>query len=239
MRYIKTEQPYILGRFSSGDTVNVSMYNLLDDSKVVDSESATEVGTTGYFKYHIVLNPAVKTEYLYLMSTGTDEHAGKIILGGYPEEIKTATDKMTFSGNEIQAKVTDKGVLNNPPSENIDDYKATGFATENPPSQNLDDYKATGFSVPHEYDTQLANIQADLDNPDQYKADVSAIPTNPLLANDSRLDKIDQIKAALINNVSIITNADKSYNVIVKADNGTDTIAEMHVSEDGTERVLL
>jgi len=36
-----------------------------------------------------------------------------------------------------------------------------------------DNYKATGFAVPNEYDTELAAIQADLDNPDQYKADVT------------------------------------------------------------------
>ncbi len=59
--------------------------------------------------------------------------------------------------------------------DNPDQYKATGFATQNPPSQNLDDYKATGFSVPGEYDAELADIKTDLDNPDQYKADVSGV----------------------------------------------------------------
>lgn len=35
---------------------------------------------------------------------------------------------------------------------------------------NPNQYKATGFSIPNEYDASLAAIQADLDNPDQYKA---------------------------------------------------------------------
>ena len=38
-----------------------------------------------------------------------------------------------------------------------------------------DDYKAVGFSIPGEYDATLSGIQADLDNPDQYKADVSGL----------------------------------------------------------------
>ena len=48
-------------------------------------------------------------------------------------------------------------------------------STKMAPSQTLDDYKATGFSVPNEYDTVIAALQTDLDNPDQYKADVSAL----------------------------------------------------------------
>jgi hypothetical protein len=36
---------------------------------------------------------------------------------------------------------------------------------------------ATGFSVPNEYDAVIAALQTDLDNPDQYKADVSALAT--------------------------------------------------------------
>ena len=43
---------------------------------------------------------------------------------------------------------------------------------------DLDDpnqYKATGFAVPNEYDVALAAIQTDLDDPGQYKADVSLL----------------------------------------------------------------
>ena len=38
-----------------------------------------------------------------------------------------------------------------------------------------DNYKATGFAVPNEYDAELTAIQADLNNPDQYKANVSTL----------------------------------------------------------------
>jgi hypothetical protein len=40
---------------------------------------------------------------------------------------------------------------------------------------NKDNWKAAGFSVPEEYDATLSGIQADLDNPDQYKANISAL----------------------------------------------------------------
>lgn len=48
-------------------------------------------------------------------------------------------------------------------------------STKMAPSQTLADYKATGFSVPNEYDTVIAALQTDLDSPNQYKADVSAL----------------------------------------------------------------
>lgn len=37
------------------------------------------------------------------------------------------------------------------------------------------DYKATGFSVPNEYDIVIGALQTDLDNPDQYKANITAL----------------------------------------------------------------
>lgn len=43
-------------------------------------------------------------------------------------------------------------------------------STKMAPSQTLADYKATGYSVPNEYDTVIAALQTDLDNPNQYKA---------------------------------------------------------------------
>jgi len=61
---------------------------------------------------------------------------------------------------------------------------------------------ATGFSVPNEYDTVIAALQTDLDNPDQYKADVSAVATAAALAtHDGKLDVVD----ALIDRILIAT----------------------------------
>ena len=47
-------------------------------------------------------------------------------------------------------------------------------------------------SIPNEYDTVIAALQTDLDNPDQYKADVSALATAAALTtHDGKLDTVD------------------------------------------------
>jgi len=52
---------------------------------------------------------------------------------------------------------------------------------------------ATGFSVPNEYDTELASIQADLDNPDQYKAAGFATETKQDIA-DAKVDELHKLQ---------------------------------------------
>lgn len=58
--------------------------------------------------------------------------------------IQAKTDQLVFSGANVQARVADKGALNNPPSEVIGDYRATGYA------------------VPGEYDGVLAAITSEV-----------------------------------------------------------------------------
>lgn len=143
MRYILTENPYIWARFNTGDTVNITIYDSFDDSIVVSSGVMNELSTTGYFKYLFNPSPASLTYYFYIASTTDEEHAGAFPLGGYPDSILTDT-------NELQ-------------TNQIDWTTASGFATENPPSQSLADYKATGFSVPDEYGATLSGIQVETD----------------------------------------------------------------------------
>ena len=94
MRYLENENPYIICRFTTGDTVTIDIYDLSDDSKDVDGVSMSEIGSTGYFKY--LFNPDISTlvEYLYIADNGIEEHAGKIILGGYPDDIKEQIDDL-------------------------------------------------------------------------------------------------------------------------------------------------
>jgi hypothetical protein len=163
MRYLLAENTYAMGRFDTGlgAGVTLTLYDVSTGNSVpLDSNVCTELGVTGYYQWNtsnITTPPVTKIEYLWVMTDGATETAGKFVLGGFPDGIKDQTDQMNFNGTEIQARVADKGVLNNPPSESINDYKATGF------------------SVPNEYDGVLTAIQADLDNPDQYKADVSSV----------------------------------------------------------------
>ena len=92
MRYSESENPYIITRFATSDTVTIDIYDLSDNSLEVDGALMSEVGSTGYFKYQF--NPTVTSlkEYLYIATNGTEEHAGKIVLGGYPDDIKDETE---------------------------------------------------------------------------------------------------------------------------------------------------
>jgi len=67
------------------------------------------------------------------------EYASNDEMNSNLSDIQTQTNKMQFDGaNNIQSRVNDKGVLNNPPSEDIDDYKAdvSGLATETNATNN-------------------------------------------------------------------------------------------------------
>ena len=145
MRYSKDEPTYILAEFTSGDTVTIDIYRLSDNVKVVDGTGAgadvPEILSTGTFKYLFNITVTEKTEFLLIMDNGTIDKRGKLILGGYPDDIET-----TISGIQVD--------LDNP-----DQYKAD----------------ISTLALADEYNTVLSNIQADLDNPDQYKADVSAL----------------------------------------------------------------
>jgi len=149
------------------------------------------------------------------------------------QAIKAKTDNLQFdASNNVQARINDKGVLNDPsadeiadavwdevitdhqtagtfgeknqravPSENIDDYKAnvSALALEatvqaiKAKTDNLPSDPASQSAIESKIDQAEANIrgadgddlkaisdqldavQADLDNPDQYKADVSGL----------------------------------------------------------------
>ncbi|MCW7076381.1 MAG: hypothetical protein OCU18_03705 [Candidatus Syntrophoarchaeum sp.] len=114
MRYLEEENPFIWVRFATTDSVTITIYKAIDNSVVVDAAAMSELLSTGYFKYQFSPSPAPVelTEYFYIATNGIEEHAGKIILGGYPDSIKNETDK-------IQTDIIDAKA----------DYKATGFST--------------------------------------------------------------------------------------------------------------
>jgi len=104
MRYAKNESTYILGVFDSGDTVTITIYRLSDDTKVVDGETCTEIGTTGVFKYLFTQTVTQKEEYLWIMTNGTYSKYGKIVLGGYLDKIVDNLDT-TVSSRASQTSV--------------------------------------------------------------------------------------------------------------------------------------
>ena len=88
MRFSKDENTYILAEFTSGDTVKIDVYRLSDDVKVVDEIVVSEVSSTGTFKYLFNIVVTEKTEFLLIMSNGIIDKRGKLVLGGYPDDIE-------------------------------------------------------------------------------------------------------------------------------------------------------
>ena len=124
MRYLEDESTYILGNFTAGDTVTITIYKLSDNSKVIDATACTEISTTGRFKYSFSQAVATKTEYLWIMTNSIEEQQGKIILGGYPDGVKDQTDKMNFAGTDIKATLDgEKVALSDATEGQIDDIE--------------------------------------------------------------------------------------------------------------------
>lgn len=92
-RYSITEGSWVVGKFHTGDSVSVAIYDLsTGNAVVVDDDSAAEIGATGYFRWstaEITVQPIVFTEYLLIMSNGTAayDRYTKIVLGGYPDTV--------------------------------------------------------------------------------------------------------------------------------------------------------
>ena len=87
MRYSETENPYIIGKFNTGDTCTITIYNLSNNSIVINASPMSEIETSGYFKYHFSPSPISFTEYLCIMTNSIDEEYYKIELGGYVDKI--------------------------------------------------------------------------------------------------------------------------------------------------------
>lgn len=91
MRYSTEETTDLLQIFETGDTVTISLYDLSDDSAVtLTSNTCSEIGSTGVFKWNtsnITTYPIEKTEYLWVMNNGVENKFGKLIIGGYIDDL--------------------------------------------------------------------------------------------------------------------------------------------------------
>ena len=88
MRFSKDENTYILAEFTSGDTVTIDVYRLSDDFLTVSGVNVSEISSTGTFKYLFNIVVTEKTEFLLIMDNGTTDKRGKLVLGGYPDDIE-------------------------------------------------------------------------------------------------------------------------------------------------------
>lgn len=88
MRFNKDENTYILAEFASGDTVTIDIYRLNDDFLTVSGVNVSEIASTGTFKYLFDTTVTEKTEFLLIMGNGITDKRGKLVLGGYPDDIE-------------------------------------------------------------------------------------------------------------------------------------------------------
>ena len=91
MRYRITEGAYVLAKFDTGSTVTLTLYKLSDSSSVtLTAGTMAEIGSTGVFKWNssdITTQPTSYTEYLWIATDGTLNQYGKLVLGGYPDNL--------------------------------------------------------------------------------------------------------------------------------------------------------
>lgn len=103
MRYVISEQPYILGKFPTAATVTITIYKLSDESTpALTSASCNEVGSTGVFSWNtsnITVQPTTRTEYLWVMTDGTSSQYGKLFLGTDKVDIAGLVWDVTASGH--------------------------------------------------------------------------------------------------------------------------------------------
>jgi hypothetical protein len=93
MRYQTLETTNILGKFPTGGSVTITVYDInTSASAILTSASCIEIGNTGVFKWNtdrITTYPVSLTEYLWTMTNGSSVSYGKIVLGGYPDNLDT------------------------------------------------------------------------------------------------------------------------------------------------------
>jgi len=106
MRYQTTETTNAVGKFDTGATVTITLYDLSDESsETLTSNACNEVGSTGIFYWNttnITTQPTTKTEYVWVMTDGTISSYGKLILGGYPDSLTDIPGQIKYiDGGEI------------------------------------------------------------------------------------------------------------------------------------------
>lgn len=94
------EDTYLIGSFATGETVTIAIYDLSDGSSVaLDSASCAEIGSTGWYRWgtdNITTPTTTLKHYLYVMTDSTgDTFAGKLVVGGYVDEIDAAVSSIS------------------------------------------------------------------------------------------------------------------------------------------------
>ncbi|MCX8207697.1 MAG: hypothetical protein N3G75_07695 [Methanothrix sp.] len=102
-RYAFDETAYIVVEFGTGQSVSVSIYDLADNSLIVEDADMTEIGSTGLYKY--AFDPGLETpafkHYLYIASDGASVKHGVLIFGGYPDELDAISATLSETSSRL------------------------------------------------------------------------------------------------------------------------------------------
>lgn len=247
MRISKNEDTYILSKFATSDTVTITVYDLFDDSVLVNASSMSEIGTTGVFKY--LFNPVVsaKKEYLAISDNGTSQNIEKLVFSGYVDDlaleatsslIQTETDKIqnlnNFDpANDVVANVTlvDAVTANTDTPDihslldsysNKDDYKASVSEIQLKTTQIKDQTENIDTKTSEINDTVNPIV---IDPKENYNAIKDELEITPKTHGQTFNVRVNQtLKDKLIVQGEIIPNANyfkiDSHEVRMVVDNG-------------------
>lgn len=217
MRYGLTEATHVLGKFDSGDTVTIALYDIATGTTVIlIDDSCLEIGVTGVFNWNtsnLQTAPSVFTEYLWIMTNGTVSQYGKLALGGYPDNIDATVSSRLASADysEVDNGAIADAVWDEEKTGHIGDLKSIADAADvsissrlasadyvEPDNTNIGLIKTEVDSHPTLYEIEHSTILAkniDVLNLN-YNLDafVSSIPTARMIRMeiDSNSVKLDQ-----------------------------------------------
>lgn len=129
MRYWNNESTYILSVFDTWLSITIDVYDLLDNTKIVDNLACTEVWTTWVYKYSFSNNSTNKKEFLWIMKSSIDEHSWKIVLWWIVEDRFLNSDRTTLENVSWMSEADLHTWLDN--YANKDSYKATNVIATN------------------------------------------------------------------------------------------------------------
>jgi len=185
----------LVERFETGDSVSVTIYDLSDNSIVVNSVAMGEIASTGHFKYKYEMLTAADVDFMYIMDNGSYIQSGKITFtNGNLIGVQTPLPLSEKEIEDIVTTIVDAAVVdikgaedrdltevyNNTPS--IDPSSVWTYATRTL-TASLD---PTAAEIRQEMDnnsTELAAIKAKTDNLPADPAGVSDIPTEDEIAD--------------------------------------------------------
>lgn len=185
MRYSRTESTYILGAFDSGDTVTIDIYDLDTSTKVVDGESCEEVGTTGIFKYNFSQVITGKKEYLWIMTNGDYTRVGKVVLGGWLDDVKERVESYLDESVSSRASATQLSQHDTDIKAELSNIEGAGF---DPATDSLEMVRDKLDEVDANLSTHDADIKSELSRMEGTGFDET---TDSLEKIRDKLDEVD------------------------------------------------